>query len=289
MTAFLRRAAVWAVFAVAGLGCASGPGTVAAGSYQSNYDGLAVVGQGAPESAGLMPKGWKLDNFYGSPTPHEAKATDAYMATYQLDGDGNGVYELSLERFLYELRFVNLHDDGVVWLRVVPVSADLAEMALPVLVDAYADSMSGGHFDAAWVDREHAVAREKRYASMLTSSQACRLGGVDCQLATIELADVDQVKLSPSKRYRKLQVLVARAPLELSVRHHAYPTYLVAGYSNQPGRFDAGLPEFQDFLGRIVLRGQRGLTQLPQVAPPSQPPSASAVDESVNAVSPAPR
>ena len=271
MMAFVRRAGFWVVLGGSTLGCASGPGRVAVGNYQSNYDGLAVVGQGAPESAGLMPKGWKLDNFYGSPTPDAAKSTDAYMTTFHLDGDGNGVYELSLERFLYELRFVNLRDDGVVWLRVIPASADLAQMALPVLVDAYVDSLSGGKFDSVWVEPGHAVGREVRYASTLISNQRCQLGGEDCQLATVELADVDQVKLSPTKRYRKLQVLIARAPLEFSAHHHAFPTYLVAGYSNQPGRFDTNLPEFQDFLGRIVLREHHGLTLLPQPAPQPQP------------------
>jgi len=276
MTTRLGRVGVWAGMASATFGCATGPGKVTIGSYQSDYAGLAVVGQGAPESAGLMPKGWKLDNFFGSPTPDAAKSTDAYMTTYRLDADGNGVYELSLKKFLYELRFVNLKDDGVIWLRVAPVSTDLAEMALPVLVEAYVDAMSGGSFDAAWVDRNRVEAKEKRYTAMLTSSQPCQLGGVECQIATIELADVDQVKLSPSKRYRKLQVLIARAPLELSVRRHAFPTYLIAGYSNQPARFDADLAEFQDFLGRIVLREHRGLTLSPQQPagqPQQQPPS----------------
>jgi len=258
------------VLATVGLGCEA-PGRVEFGNYRSKYEGLVVVGQGAPASAGLMPKGWKLDNFYGSPTPDEAKSTDDYMTTYVLDADGNGTYELRLEKFLYELRFVNLLDDGIIWLRVIPVSADLAEMSLPVLIDAYVDSMSGGRFDAAWVDRNHTAGREKHYASVLTSTQPCQLGGVDCQLATIDLADVDQVKLSPTKRYRKLQVLIARAPLEFSVRGHALPTYLVAGYSNQPARFDADWPEFRDFLGRIVLREHRGFALSEQPAAQPQP------------------
>jgi hypothetical protein len=151
--------------------------------------------------------------------------------------------------------------------------------------------MSGGNFDATWVDREHAedkqdhaVAREKRYASTLTSSQPCQLGGADCQLATIEIANVDQVKIAPTRRSGKIQVLIARAPLEFSVRHHGFPTYLLAGYSNQPDRFDAELPDFQDFLRRIVLREHRGLTLLPAPGVESQPPAATGPGEASNGV-----
>jgi len=95
--------------------------------------------------------------------------TDQHTSQASFDADGNGVSELSLEKFLYELRFVSLRDDGIIWLRVIPVSADLAEMSLPVLIDAYVDSMSGGRFDAAWVDRNHTTGREKHYASVLTA------------------------------------------------------------------------------------------------------------------------
>jgi hypothetical protein len=255
----------WVVTVAVGgvtLGCATGPGKVTSGAYESRYEGLRVVGEsdGAAASAGLMPSGWKLDNFYGSPVPDEPKGSGDYVSTYRLDGDGNGSYESRIDRASYELRFVSLNDDAVAWLRVVPVSRGDAEMALPVLVEHYVDSLSGGRFDAVWVDKEGATVHEQRYTAALLDSQECELAGVACRLATIDVADVDQIKLSPEKRVRKLQVLFAKSPFVLTVRGKIFSTYLVAGYSNLPGRFDNELADFQGLLRRVVIHDQSGFS-----------------------------
>jgi len=54
-----------------------------------------------------------------------------------------------------------------------------------------------------------------------------------------------------------------------------YPVYLVGGYSNQPGQFDAGLPDFMAFLQHVEISGNRGFkASSPTGASASEPGAA---------------
>jgi hypothetical protein len=256
-------------------GCGSPPGSVAPGGYQSGLYPFQVAAAAAPSdaaAAGLMPQGWKLDNFYGAPVPDRPKQGESYKTQVSFDDDGDGKKDGENEEYLFELRFESLSDDGVIWVRNIPVSQDLRQMQLPVLMTSFVESLAGGEYESVELEANRRVTVEKRYASMLVASQPCQLAGLECVLGTIELADVDQLKLSPQHRSRKLEVLIARTRFTyVSAMNGAYPVYLVAGYSNRPAQFDAGAPAFRDLLDRIVINKRHHLVLSPAAGKPTAP------------------
>jgi hypothetical protein len=153
---------------------------------------------------------------------------------------------------------------------VLPVPTDLAERQLPALIESYVQSLSGGNYESFKIETNRAVGRDKRFAATLVAVQPCHIADVECQLATVDIADVDQLKLSPAARTRRIQVLLARTRFEYDFVYAKFPGFLMVGYSNQPARFDAELGDYHQLLTRIDIRGKTGL----QVEPATQPVTA---------------
>lgn len=269
-------------------------GAVSPGKYQSKLYPLSLTGDGAaPSSAGLMPEGWRLDNFYGKELPDRPKDTNAYMTELEFDLNGDGRYEEHAREYTYLLRFEHRITDGVVWLRGIPVSEDLAQMDLSVLMTHFSEALSGANYETIRLDSTSSRTSEERYASTIIASAPCKLAGLECVTATIELANVDQLRLDPTYRSRRLQVLIARTPFHYepsAVSDRGYPVYLFAGYSSLPANFESGRADFLGFLRRISVSGVTGFAsgplvphavpaaattspvELPPVAPGASPP-----------------
>jgi hypothetical protein len=81
------------------------PGVVSPDGYASGRYPLNVrKGYDAPAAAGLMPEGWKLDNFNGD-SPKDGKA---YQTTIRIDANNDGDFEQQEDGPAFELRFVHL-------------------------------------------------------------------------------------------------------------------------------------------------------------------------------------
>jgi len=217
------------------------PGALSPDGYASGRYALTVrKGYDAPAAAGLMPEGWKLDNFNGD-SPKEG---DAYQTIVHVDADGDGDFDWDSVEPAFELRLEHLRHAGVAWLSAVPVSPDLAMKDLPVLTASYLESLAGGEYEALDLTPGSNKLVEKRFASTLLSSAPCRLAANECEAVTFELANVDQLKVNPSYRSHKLMVVISRTTFAYTPRarrrSRSYPVYLFAGYSNQPGQFEAG-------------------------------------------------
>jgi hypothetical protein len=267
--------------AVAMVGCRPDqPGRVSVGRYDSTSYGLAVTGDASdPESpaAGLMPIGWKLDNFRGSPLPDEPKTGDSYKTKYRFDRDNDGDLDLFFEESAFQLRFKSLQDAGVVWLRTIPVSEDLSETQLSTLMSGLVDSLAGGEYESVALSAKRVLTVEKRYAATLVSALPCRLAEHECLVGTIELADVDQLRMTPGHRSQKMELVLSRSPFRYEERRTrtTFPVYILVGYANQPSDFDKSLPAFRDLLSRIEIVNRRGFSTLASTAPSTAPePSA---------------
>jgi hypothetical protein len=249
-----------------GAGCAvPNAGVISPGKYQSKLYPLSLTGgsadQASPASAGLMPPGWRLDNFWGKELPNRPKETESYMTNLEFDWDGDGRFEAQRREFAYLLRFESRLNDGVVWLRGIPVSTDLADMDLSALMTKFSDALSGANYETTRLTRETRTISEEHYASVITASAPCKWAGLECVTAAIDLANVDQLKLDPAHRSRRLRVVIARTPFHYepsAVSSNGYPVYLFAGYSNLPANFEAGLPDFLSLLQRVSIAGAGG-------------------------------
>lgn len=275
------------------------PGVVSPQGYVSSRYPLSVhQSYEAPAAAGLLPEGWKLDNFNGD----SPKDGQAYQTTLRIDANNDGDFELQEDVPAFELRFVHLRHAGVVWLRTVPVATDLATKDLRVLAEGFVEALAGGQYETTQIGEGSASTVEKRFASTLLSAEPCQLATQECEAATLELANVDQLKLDPKYRSNKLMVVITRTPFVFwpRMRRSHYPVYLVAGYSNQPGQFDAGLPDFMAFLQHVEISGNRGFkASSPTSASASEPaatpgpatapaPAAAPAPETAPAAAPAP-
>ncbi len=186
------RISVGAAAALATLLGACGPqlpGVISPEGYVSTSYALDVRrGHDSPAAAGLMPEGWKVDNFNGS----DPKSGPAYQTTFHLDVDGDGEIDRVKTELAFELRFVHFQHAGVIWLRAMPVPNELAKRELHGLIESYVEALAGGEYEAFEFNPGRLGTIEKRFASTLLSTQPCHLGAQECEVATIELANVDQ-------------------------------------------------------------------------------------------------
>jgi hypothetical protein len=107
------------------------------------------------------------------------------------------------------------------------------------------------------------------------------VAGLEAFVATIEVANIDQIKLPPGQRTTKVRLALIRTPfIHRTPYDTEFPVLMVAGYANLPVDFNADLPAFDRLLGSIQVKGQRGVSAvtLSAVTAPSSPsPSAAPV------------
>jgi hypothetical protein len=90
-------------------------------------------------------------------------------------------------------------------------------------------------------------------------------------VATIDVANIDQIKLTPASRHTRVQLVVARTNFAYEVSRmgekSTFPVLMMAGYANLPEDFDKDLDAFRRLLVRIDVEGKRGFDRMPSEAP----------------------
>jgi hypothetical protein len=144
------------------------------------------------------------------------------------------------------------------WVRVVPLGTSFDQTELRVLARMYVDSASGTGTVVTGISREtgrvQVVAESNRFATRTIEEAPMPVDGFEAYRVTFEVADVDQLSLVETSRWKQAVVIFVRAgflwrPGRLS--EAVFPVILMLGYSNLPEDFDAHLPEFQTFVESI--------------------------------------
>lgn len=255
------------------------PTTVAFDGYGYKHQGYGyrVLNQSGDK---LLPPEWQLDNLYWTPTKKlEQKHTPDYLATFKFDMDGDGATDRDEKGFLYDLRFKHTKRDAVIWLRTLPISTDLREKDLRVLVQRYVDEVSGAGFEAVQLSPNSIVIREKRYAASVISRGAFTIAKQPAFETTFDVANVDEVAINPNARKTRVRIALVRTPFTYPKRQLdkvEFPVLMLAGYANLPEDFSKDEPAFTSVLARIQIGADVGVTptQLEQVAPVAAPPAA---------------
>ena len=255
-----------------------------------------------PRSDGqLVPNGWQLDNYFterqrvrkagGSPAWQQVltpKDGPDYKTEYQLDLTGSGEFDADEEAYLYDLRFTHSVHAGVIWMMTVPVPVRWQNKDLSVLTREYVDDISGSGFEIVEYKAMRVEGREKTFASTIVETAAGTVAGREAYAATVDVANLDQLRLNPNHRHRRARVVLIRSGLVYVYTHrskkYTFPVVLFLGYSNRPAEFPHGLPAFEDFVDRVVIAGQSGAalqfqSAVPEpaaVAAPAPPPEATA-------------
>jgi hypothetical protein len=160
----------------------------------------------------------------------------------------------------YDLRFEHMQTAGVIWLSSVPVSTYDGGKELRVLMQDYVDSVAGAGYEVARIGRGRMVV-SRRYAAQVVELLPGRLAGCDALGAVIDVANVDQLQMTPGSRRMRVKLVIVRAGLTHEHGTTRFPVFLVAGYANQPDFFARDLADFTSLLGRITLRGQTGYAE----------------------------
>ncbi len=279
-----------ALLALASVGCAvPTPGAFTPAGFQHGDYALQVRAQA---DGAIMPESWVLDNYYEetttapssttptAPTAASSGGADApkltttttlklkdgpeYWASYYIDFDGDGNADKEWWDAAYALRYIHRETNGAIWLRAFPVSTRTGEKSLKALVENYVNGISGAGYDVVWVAWDTAVvsSAERTYASKIASGGAGTLGAQEMYEAIVDVANLDQLRLDPNHRYRRLHIVLARTPFTREFgptsQTVALPVLALAVHANTPDDFDKTQADFISMLSRIAMNGQVG-------------------------------
>jgi hypothetical protein len=273
--------AACALFAVASAGCASSGGGWSANGFEQEKFGWKAdypAGQTA-----LMGPDWRLDNWEKDVNGRLAEKTgDGYVAVEDLNHDG----EISFDEqrvVVFDLKFNNVHNNGVVWVQTRTLEEQAAAKDLDVLLENYVKH-SVGH-----------VATNVR--AVFSTRTDVKLGKYSAVSALVELRPSRESPPEEGTKelFRKLHVVLTRfdylgpAPastqgatgpgsIEQPTARSRYTAMLVIAYANDSDRFDASLPDFAKLLAQV---------QLPD-PPPESPKKGAKKAAAGNPTSPAP-
>jgi hypothetical protein len=198
-------------------GCVpSHPGEFANGSFVHSKHGYRVVPR---PTGGLVPGDWRLDNFHGDPGDRKPKHGADYEGHYFVDIDRDGKTDDIGEYYLFDLRFTNARDDGVIWLRTVPLPLDDANKALRVLANAYVEGIAHDRYEVVQLEGKlHATDSEVSYATQVIASASGTVGNREAFAVTVNVANTNQLKLDPNARWRRVELVLVRTPFAFDVK-----------------------------------------------------------------------
>ncbi len=256
------------------VGCGSAVGNI--GRFDASgfrHERYRYGVQAGPDGA-ILSRDWRLDNFQQTSRRTVPKSGPAYRSDVGFDTDGDGEIDQHVELNRYDLRYRHVRNRGSIWLSTIPLSTNLSQTDLRVLMRDYVDAVSGAGFVGVNFGGTVVAGIERRFATRILDSQVITVHGLPGFAATVEVANVDQMQLSPDSRWERARVVLIRTPFEYApprslttVRDTHYPVVMLVGYTNLPEDFDAGLPDFVRFVNQIVFAD----------APPETPPGVQVV------------
>jgi hypothetical protein len=97
----------------------------------------------------------------------------------------------------------------------------------------------------------------KRFASHVLRREACSVSGIPAYRVDFEVANVDQLQLTPEARWVRQRVVLVRAPFEHTIKHRQLkdqlPVVLVAGLTSAPEDFERLVKHLDLLLDRVVI------------------------------------
>jgi hypothetical protein len=270
---------VWGVAASAVLGLASLLGCQSSGVFDRAAFRSAkypyTIRYADPEERALLSSDWVVENYYADAAgkPTTSKSGRDYRKDREIELASGRTTTRTFD--VYDVLLVHRASDAVIWLRSIPLSPRQASLDLRVAAEQYAEGLSGSGFYAT--DLGHRRVESQTYASHMLSGRPVTVAGLDAYEATLEVANVDQLKLDPASRAAMIRVVFVRTPFTAEshgVDSEKLPVMWMVGYANNPTDFEAQSPDFVRFLGLIDANGSHGFTVLPPVQPPApQPPA----------------
>jgi len=263
---------------VGATGCASASGALGPDGYEQKLTKYRLNYTDASNKK-FLSDDWVLDNYAYDSTKKEwsEKKGEQYRAKRYLDEDGDGTITRreQNDENVFDLRFVNSHDNAVIWFKVHPMGPSDSKRDLDVILENYADGLEGtGLFEqSSLFGLAHDKARH--FTTFIVKKEPAALGALPAIRGVIEIADVDKLRLEPTHRDSKAELVFAKVvylqklsgkpnnPLwpvvvdsksQLTSLYYAQRTgLLVVGYYDDAARFDSHVADLHALLAQIVI------------------------------------
>jgi len=160
----------------------------------------------------------------------------------------------------YKIRTVDLlmrhrESNGTIWSRMLFIPHEFRGKALKVLVENYANSITGGRFYAGYLNN---APRLERVASQILLSEAASVDGLPAHDVVLEVADVDQLELDKGAPRSRAELVLVGAEFARPLGLTEETAYMMLGYVNDRADFARYHDAFRRFVSRIRVRGVRG-------------------------------
>lgn len=180
------------------------------------------------------------------------------------DLDEDGVADKQSVRPRYDIQLDHPQTGGAIWLRTFPVSPRYQNRDLVVMLREYASELSGARYQVERLDGLHGLhgvvrVSERRIAVRVIAINRAMIAGSQAAAATIELADVDQLRMDANHRLARARIVMAdvgyqeRHVLRSRNLEATFPVVATLGYVNSPENYNALLGDFQAFVARVRL------------------------------------
>ena len=249
----------------------------------------------------LLGADWQLDNWHDESGNLVAKDGPKYIANLEEDENRDGKIDPSETHkiHIFDLKYVNGRDNGVIWVQTRAMHPLDAARDLDVMLGNYADSLTGtGLYENGSVFGVSTI-KARSFTTFVADRKEVRLGPHRALRAVIELAQTEHLRADPASRAAKIGVVLTKfyylepleagqgipvADIKLLVNEggrtwRRRTAVLLVGYYNDAEHFDRELPDFDAFVSRLAWPSPH------PVADPSPPPAAAA---SAAAAPPAP-
>jgi hypothetical protein len=215
----------------------------------------------------LLGADWRLDNYvWAKGAPKKEKQGDDYVIHRQYDMNDDGEVDTKADEQYYDLLLEHRRKDAAIWLRSAPISNHDRSKELSVFADNYVEAASGSEGVLVQFGAGGPVGSvSKRFASRVLSRSACTVSGVPAYRVDFEIANVDQLQLTPDARWVRSRIVLVQTPfLHAPNRRFAkqtLPVVMLAGLRASPDDFETLAADFDRMLDRIVIGGTKQAVQ----------------------------
>jgi hypothetical protein len=203
----------------------------------------------------IPPGDWLLLNYQiKNSLPGDAKVGDDIV--YRLDSDGDGSLDARDKEKALSLEYRHATTGANLWFRLQPQSMEDARLDLSVVARNHVDASSGSGTFAVNIGLVTVVSVTKQFATRILDGRAATIAGLPAYVVTYEVANVDQLRLSPDSRWRRARVAYIRTPYRWVIRKGKqfvgpWPVLAVVGYDADPQDFDGHLGEYATFVSKL--------------------------------------
>jgi hypothetical protein len=212
----------------------------------------------------LLGADWRLDNYvWNKGVPKKQKQGGEYVVHREYDMNDDGEVDTKADEPYYDLLLEHRRKDATIWVRSAPISNHDRTKELAVFAESYVEAASGSDSVLVQFGAGGPIGSvSKRFASRVLSRAECSVSGVPAYRVDFEVANVDQLQLTPNARWIRSRIVLVQTPFahvpNRRVPKKTLPIVMVAGLRAAPEDFERLAADFDLMLDRIVIANVKG-------------------------------